>query len=251
MIAPAGFTKTQHLGGLPLPQLNPSGSAASVATPDTTLPTGTPIQKLSDLSKTFALDKGHVPATGTNLALLGQIGELSNDPKFQKTAWQLRQHLQRNGKVLHAELHAKLSKALMEASGAAPAFESPGPVSGERGVTPQKKALADALRRTTLDADGASFSRVQAAVRDAIPLLPNSFFASCHEVIQVAGPLAACYLRAVNGGHVFQTDEDFELHVRTPLFFPADPSQQPPSNLNLVDKKRLMVLADRVGAALA
>ncbi len=252
MIAPAGFTNTRNVGGLPLPQLDHSGSAASVAAPGTTLPTGTPIQQLSDLSRKLELDTaGHVGATEGNLALLGQIGELSHDPKFQKMVWQLRQQLQRGEKVPHGESHARLSKALTEASGAASAFQSPGPASAEGGATARKKALADALHQLTLQAGDARFSCLQASVRDAIALLPKDFFTQCHEVVQAGGPLASCYLRAMNGGHVFQTNQDFNLHIRTPLFFPADRSRPLPQNLNLADRKRLMVLAFRMNTALS
>ncbi|CAN5472639.1 hypothetical protein BH10PSE18_BH10PSE18_45080 [soil metagenome] len=258
MIAPSGFTNTntntQNVGGQPPPPLLPiipPGSAASAGATGTSLPTDTPIQKLSDLASKFEVDHaGQILPNDNNLALVGQMGELSDDSTFQKTAWQLRQQLQRGDKVLRWESHTRLSKALTESSGGAPAFQSPGTAPAGSGATREKQALDQALSQLTLLADDAHFEHLQASVRDAIPLLPKHFFAQVHEVIHAGGAIAECFLRAVNGGHVFQTKKDFDLEIRTPLFFPSDRSLPCPLNLNLAEKKRLVVLADRMSANL-
>ncbi len=258
MIAPAGFTNTntQNVGGLPSLPGHPPGSIASAAGTGTSLPTGTAIQKLSDLARKFEVDHaGQIVPNETNLALVGQMGDLSSDPKFQKMAWQLRQQLQRGDKVLRWESHTRLSKALTEAFGAASAFESPGTAPADSNATPEKKTLVDALSPMKVAPDKVApdsthFERLQAAVRDAIPLLPGHFFAQCHEVIHAGGAIAECHLRPVNGGHVFQTNKNFDLRIKTPLFFPSDRDQPCPPDLNLAERKRLVVLADRMVASL-
>ena len=84
---------------------------------------------------------------------------------------------------------------------------------------------------------------MQKAVRDAIPMVMAEFASQPCDVRSPGFPTDAFYLVPANGGHVFQTQNDYNDRIRTKLFFPMDQSQPFPQGLSKADKRALMVLA--------